>query len=302
MTNENDSYLNNFGNTRLAAAAARFYGARFGTEPAGFSSVRGVTNRLYNALTNDASHLFYYEGNLTANDQAIDAWVRYGPWLDRRAKPAASVAVFFNDTANKLRDDTLRYLRASAYLTRVHALRAAADFDMVSEQMIADGALDRYQALVMIWGNTTEKPVVDQIAAWVERGGAVFYPDRELSREGPFQDLSGDSSAYQRWRKGETGKGRAFLYGGHTEPFSAYVAYVQTELAKLPSLRAEVRAAMGMRKPAVTFWTILDDGRTALLHYGDEPASVTLPGGAALTLKPYEIWLSPGRGGRSAER
>lgn len=292
MTNENDSYLDNFGNTRLAASAARFYGAKWGTEPAGFSSMRGVVGRLYNALVNDAEHLFYYEGNLTGNDQAIPAWLKYAPLLDGRAKPQAPIAVFYNDTANKLRDDTLRYLRASAYLQRVHALRSIADFDLVSEQMIADGALSRYKALIMIWGNMTEKPVIDRIAAWVEAGGALFYQDRELSREGPFQSLDGDATAFKRWQSGETGKGRVLLFSGQTEPFSAYVEFVRRELPKLKILPTSVQAAFSIRKPEDTFWTVLEDGRLALLNYGDATANISLPGGKPLALKPYSIWVS----------
>jgi hypothetical protein len=289
MTNENDSYLNNFGNTRLAASAARFYGAKWGTEPAGFSSMRGVVGRLYNALVNHAEHLFYYEGNLTGNDQAIPVWLKYAPLLDGRAKPLAPVAVFYNDTANKLRDDTLRHLRASAYLQRVHALRSIADFDLVSEQMIADGALSRYKALIMIWGNTTEKRVADRIAAWVDEGGALFYPDRELSREGPFQSLDGDATVFKRWQRGETGKGRVLLFSGQSEPFSAYVEFVRRELPKLRILPPAFQAAFSIRKPEDTFWTVLEDGRLALLNYGDATANIWLPGGKPLTLEPYSI-------------
>lgn len=291
MTNENDSYLNNFGNTRLAASAARFYGAKWGTEPAGFGSMRGVVNRLYNAITNDAEHLFYYDGNITGNDQAIDAWLNFAPLLDRRAKPRAEIAVVFPDTANKMRDDTLRYLRASAYLQRVHAMREAVDFDMVSEGMIADGALDRYKVLVMVWGNTMEKAALDKIGAWVERGGTVFFPDRELTRDGLLQDLDGDTSIYKRWRAGQTGKGRAMLFDQQTEPFEAFVRFVRHSLAKVESLSPEVREAAAMTKPQGAYWTVMEDGRLALLNYDDSPAVVRIGARPPVTLAPYTIWM-----------
>ena len=292
MTNENDSYLNNYGNTRLAASAARFYGAKYGSEPAGFSSKRGVVNRLFNAMVNNADHLFYYDGNLTGNDQAIEAWLRYAPLLDRRARPRAEAAIYFPDTANKLRDDTLRYLRASAFLQRVHALREIADFDFASEQMIHDGALDRYKVLVIVWGSVTEKDILEKLGAWVRKGGVLIYPDRELSREGGFQTIEGDTSEYRRWQRGDTGLGQVFLFAGHTEPFSAYVRYVKDELARQPKLSREFRDAVKMRKPAETYWTLLEDGTLALLNYGDDAASVALSNGSNMTLAPYSIWLS----------
>jgi hypothetical protein len=300
MTNENDSYLNNFGNTRLAASAARFYGAKWGTEPAGFSSMRGVVNRIYNAITNDAEHLFYYDGNLTSNDQAIDAWIKYAPLLDQRAKPRAEIAVLFPDTMNKLRDDTLRYLRASAYLQRIHAMREAADFDMVSEQMIVDGAMDRYKVLVMVWGNTMEKQALDKIGGWVERGGIVIVPERELTREGPLQDVDGDSSIYKRWRAGETGKGRIMYFHQQNEPFDAFVEYVRKSLAKTSELSPEVRSAVGMSKPADTFWTVMEDGRMFLMNYGDSPAVVRIGARPPITLAPYSIRLPGSVAARTA--
>jgi hypothetical protein len=293
MTNENDSYRNNFGNTRLAASAARFYGAKLGSEPAGFSSRRGVTNRIYNALVNRSSHLFFYENNLTGSDQAITAWLRYAPLLDRRAYPAAEIAVYFPDTANKLRDDTLRYLRASAFLQRVHTLREAADFDLASERMILDGALDRYKALVIVWGSVTEKAVLDRIADWVARGGVLFYPDREFAREGGFQTVEGDVSTYRRWKAGETGKGAVHLFAGHAEPFRVYARYVREQLSKCAALSERTRRALAIRKPEDTYWTLLEGGGLALLHYGDEPATVTLSGGRTLAMQPYTIWMGP---------
>lgn len=295
MTNENDSYLNNYGNTRMAASAARFYGARYGSEPAGFSSKRGVVNRMFNALVNNADHLFYYDGNLTANDQAIEAWLKYAPLLDRRARPRAEAAIYFPDTANKLRDDTLRYLRASAFLQRVHAMREIADFDFASEQMIRDGALERYKVLVVVWGSITEKDVIEKLGAWIRQGGVLIYPDRELSREGGFQTVEGDAAEYKRWKAGDTGSGQALLFSGHTEPFSAYARYVQEELARQPKLSREFRDAVTMRKPAGMYWTLLEDGSLALLNYGDERAAVTFAGGGAASLEPYSIWLGKPR-------
>ena len=170
LTNENDSYLNNVCATRLASSAARFYGAMLGFEPAGFGSARGVMARLYNTFTNGADHLFYYGGNFSASDQASALWVKHAPMLDRREKPATEIAVFYPETANKLSDEVLRYRQGSAFFERVHGLRRKADFDFASEQMILDGALDRYKVLVFLWGRVAEKPVIEAIDRWGQGG------------------------------------------------------------------------------------------------------------------------------------
>ncbi|HHU78884.1 MAG TPA: family 14 glycosylhydrolase [Clostridiales bacterium] len=51
-TNEDESYVLNFCITRMLSSAARFYGIDFGTEPASFTSARGLLGRLYNIITN----------------------------------------------------------------------------------------------------------------------------------------------------------------------------------------------------------------------------------------------------------
>jgi hypothetical protein len=94
LTNEGDDFADNFTITRMASSAARFYGIPIGYEPGGFGSKRGVVARLYNAITTDGVHLFYYLGNLTGNDQALDAWLKDATLLDQRARPVIDVARF----------------------------------------------------------------------------------------------------------------------------------------------------------------------------------------------------------------
>ena len=152
LTNESDNYALNFGITRLASSAARFYGAKLGYEPGGYDSARGVVARIYNVLTNGGDHLFYYFGNLFFNDQAADAWRQYAPLIDQRAQPTIDVAAFYPDTSIYLNDEVIRYLYASAWLSRAQTMRSVVDYDFASEQMIRDGALDRYKVLLFFWG------------------------------------------------------------------------------------------------------------------------------------------------------
>ncbi len=288
LTNESDNYALNFAITRMASSAARFYGAKLGYEPGGFASMRGVVARIYNTLTNGGDHLFYYSGNLFGNDQGADAWRRFAPLLNQRAKPEIDVAAFYPDTSIALNDEELRYLYASAYITRVEAMRSIMDFDYASEQMILDGALDRYKVLIGIWGAYTEKPVLERIDAWVKAGGTIIWLSRP---RGLPQTPEGDSSLAQSWQRGEVGKGRAIFFTGDPEPPEEYVEFVRKHLLELSNLRPEIHRALEIEKPREVYWSVLEGGKLALLNFSDNEAHVRLSGSRVLDMPPYSIKL-----------
>lgn len=286
LTNEGDDFPDNFTITRMASSAARFYGIPLGYEPGGFGSKRGVMARLFNAVTTGAVHLFYYLGNLTANDQALDAWLKYAPLLDQRAKPVIDVAAFYPDTALKLDDEVLRYRWGSTFFTVGRALREQVDFDYAGEQMILDGALDRYQVLLFLWGAVTEKPVLERMDRWVRNGGLLVFAPNPRGYPGTVE---GDTSIAQKWLAGETGKGRVVLWRGDLIPSQSYAEFVRDLLLQTPSLRPETRAALKMEKPATVFWSVLENRKTALLNFSNRPAIVRLANGKTVTIAPYEM-------------
>ena len=290
LTNENDSYVNNFCVTRPAASAARFYGTMFGTEPAGFASRRGVMNRLYNIITNNGQHLFYYEGNLYNNDGAPEAWLKFAPLLDQRAQPMMDVAAFYPDTANKLSDSVMRYLGASSFFSAAYEFRSVMDYDFMGEQMVLDGALERYKVLVFLSGRVTEKPVLERIDRWVRAGGVVIFPSRDGSYERPLTTVEGDSSIYRAWRKGDTGKGRVIFYDWHPD-IRLYCDFLAKQLSKMPEVRQPIRDAIAMKKPETVYWSVLTTGKLVLLNYGDDPADVRLANGTVVHVEPYEIGM-----------
>jgi len=288
LTNESDNFPDNFTITRMASSAARFYGAGLGYEPGGYGSKRGVVARLYNAITTGAEHLFYYHSNLLANDYATDAWLRLGPLLDQRSKPIIDVAAFYPDTAQKLDNDVLRWRWASSFFTMARALRTELDYDYASEQMIADGALERYKVLVFLWGYVTERAVLEYIDKWVRSGGTIIYP---LMPRGPMQTVEGDTSVMQRWLAGDTGKGKAVFWRGDAIPPEFFVAFIRKQLLGMDQLHRRVRAALRIERPQGVYWSVLENGKLALLNFSDEAATVRLEGGRAVRIGPYEIAL-----------
>ncbi|MBL8240987.1 MAG: beta-galactosidase [Bryobacterales bacterium] len=285
LTNESDDFADNFTITRMASSAARFYGIELGYEPGGFGSMRGVMARLYNAVTTGAVHLFYYLGNLTANDQAIDAWRKHGHMLDMRAKPIIDVAAFYPDTAIKLDDEVVRYRWASTFFTVGRTLREELDFDYASEQMIADGALARYKVLLFLWGAVTEKATLEKIDQWVRNGGILVYCPR--NRGNPVT-VEGDSTISNRWLAGDTGKGKVFAYGGEVIPARAFSEYIHSLVLNTPGIHPRIQAAMKMKKPDTVYWSVLDNGKLALLNFSSRPATVRLASGKVILIPPHE--------------
>lgn len=285
LTNESDDFADNFTITRMASSAARFYGAQLGYEPGGYGSMRGVMARLYNAVTTGAVHLFYYLGNLSHNDHAIEAWRKHAHLLDQRAKPIIDVAAFYPDTYLKLDDEVVRYRWASTFFTVGRTLREELDFDYTSEQMIADGALAKYKVLVFLWGAVTEKAVLERIDQWVRSGGVLIYCMR--NRGAPVT-VEGDSAIANRWAAGDTGNGRVIVYGGEAIPSKAYSEFIRAEVEKLPTIHPRLRAAMKMSKPDTVYWSVLENGRIALLNFSSRAATVTLADKTVIHLPAHE--------------
>jgi hypothetical protein len=168
-------------------------------------------------------------------------------------------------------------------------MRSITDFDYASEQMILDGALDRFKVLLFLWGSTTEKPVLERIDAWVKAGGTVICAARP---RGLPQTVEGDTSIAQAWQRGETGTGHAVFYTGDMEPADEYVEFVRKQLLGLKQLRPEVQRALQIEKPKNVYWSVLEGGKLALLNFTDHPALVRLPGGKTITVPPYGIVMT----------
>jgi hypothetical protein len=270
----------------MASSAARFYGIGLGYEPGGFGSARGVVARLFNAVTNGAEHLFYYHPNLYANDQGIDRWLQHAHLLDRRAQPVIDVAAFYPDTALRLDDDVLRYRWASMFHTRAQALRSEMDFDYASEQMIDDGALDRYKVLVFLWGTVTEKRILERIDQWVRQGGTVIYPTMP---RGMPTTVEGDGSIAQRWQAGQTGKGRYLPFTGDTLPGYYFARFTRDTVTGVEGLSPAYRSALRMKKPERTYWSVLKNDLLLLLNFDNDEAEARLDGGKIVRIAPYTI-------------
>jgi len=287
-TNETDSYSQNFYATRMMSSAARFYGVAFGSEPASFGSARGVAARLFNILVNNGQHLFFYFPNLLQNDQAVAKWLELAPLLDKREEPFIEIAALYPDTKSKLDDAVFRNLYSFAFNQRVAVLRPHLDFDFCSEQMVRDGALVRYKVLLFLWNDVVEKDVLDTIDRWTQSGGTVLYPYWNRMPLGTVED---DFGVYNRWLRGESGRGKAIFYRGDREPPHRFADFIKQQLEKMTDLDPRTRRMLRVGKPAEVYVSVLQSGALAVLNYNDHPVQVAVPGSTAVTVDPYGIRL-----------
>jgi hypothetical protein len=76
---------------------------------------------------------------------------------------------------------------------------------------------------------------------------------------------------------------------GDLIPAQDYAEFVHQLLADLPSLRPETRAALRMEKPAPVYWSVLENGKVALLNFSSRPATVRLASGKTVAIPAYEM-------------
>src|SRR5208337_2379537 len=101
--------------------------------------------------------------------------------------------------------------------------------------------------------------------------------------------VEGDTSLAQKWLEGDTGKGRVVLWRGDLIPSQSYAEFVRELLLKTPAIRPEIRAALQTEKPSTVFWSVLENGKLALLNFCSRPARVTLASGKTVAIPPYEM-------------
>lgn len=294
-TNEDESYELNFAITRMLSSAARFYNVKFGTEPAGYGTVRSVMNRLYNIIINNGSHLFYYYTNLTESELGSERWLKYSPLLDERAEPVIDVAVLYPDTASRLSDSSIRYLEGSSFFSQVCPLRRHLDYDFCSEQMIRDGALPKYKVLVVLGrsheGDFIEEEILEKIDAWVHDGGIAIVPVLQSNNTRGPMSVEGDQTVYRRWAAGDTGKGTVFLPDEMREPLEDFIDDIDRILKGLDCLDPLTLKMLTCEHPRGVYVSALKTGK--LCFYNDllKSAHVRLDDGREFDMEPISIRL-----------
>jgi hypothetical protein len=286
LTNETDSYEQNFCVTRLAATAARLYGVRLGYEPASSHTARGVVGRIFHTTATKGDHLFTYHGNIFNHQLSIAKWLKYVPVLDTRQDSLLEVAVYYPETENQLNDGAFRHLYAWGFYPLARETRRVIDVDYLDERLIREGFLERYKVLVFAWGNQIEADVQRTIDQWLRAGGVIIYPSYP---RGAQETIEGRTDVFQRWSNGDTERGSFHRFPGDMEPPSGYGNFVRSVLRSVTTLHPWTRKALEAKHPEQVFLAVQQDGHLLALNYHDEPARVSLEGQFDEVIEPYGI-------------
>lgn len=290
LTNETDSFEQNFYATRLAATAARLYNVDLGYEPASSHTARGIAGRIYNTTVTNGDHLFTYHSNIMNDPYAIDQWLQYLQILDTRQDPVIDVAVYYPETFNQLDDSAFRHLYAWGFNPRAREIRRVVEVDYLDDNLLRDGFLDRYKVLVFAWGNVVEADVLAKVDAWVRNGGTVIYPSFP---RGAVQTIEGDTSIFAQWQRGDTGDGSFHRFRGDMEPPSLYADFVKEVLHDADTLNSATLQVLKAEIPAQVFLSLQEDGHVLAINYTSVSQSVTLPSGTAHEIPAYGIVRFP---------
>lgn len=290
LTNETDSFEQNFYATRLAATAARHYGIALGYEPAGYHSARGVVGRFFSTAATNGSNLYTRHSVLFTDPYSVDNWLRDYHLLDKRADPIVDVAVYYPETMNQIDDGAFRHLYAWGFNPRAAEIRRRVEVDFLDDLLIREGFLERYKVLVFCWGNILPEDVLKHIDRWIRSGGTAIFP---TFPRGDYQTIEGAPALFQAWEQGDVGKGRFFRFKSDMEPISLYGDFVESILETTPDLHPGVARLLRIDHPPQVFSSLLETGDLLLLNYSNRSVGLNLEE-EGIKLEPYSIFLRPG--------
>lgn len=117
----------------------------------------------------------------------------------------------------------------------------------------------------------------------------IIYPIlRSNARKGPAT-VEGDQTVFERWQKGDTGKGKVIFINTMREPLDAFIDDTAEELSQLSSLSPLTRDMLMAKKPRGVYMSALKGNK--LVFYNDlmTKTKVELPDKTKIELEPISI-------------
>jgi hypothetical protein len=135
-----------------------------------------------------------------------------------------------------------------------------------------------------------EEEPLNAIDAWVQDGGIVLIAQWRFQA---ITTVEGDRSVFNRWARGDTGKGKVILIPDDREPPHRLAGAIAKTLLELDSLDERTARMLRIDKPAEVYVSVLRNGSFALLNYNDAPVRASIPSLAPVEMEPYSIAIVP---------
>ncbi len=178
ITNMNDDMLNGFAITRMVSSATRLYGGYYTTEPAGDNTPKGIAGRIFDIVSGGGRGIYFkglfQQSNSLKKVPPVHATQNALIFADNAKymipnSPKLTVAAIMPNSSAILDAQALRQFRE-----RSMKLRDCLDFEFIDENMIGDGLLSRFKAVVMLSGSILEQSTLDKLKTWAESGGVLI--------------------------------------------------------------------------------------------------------------------------------
>lgn len=274
ITNEGSSAASNLVNTSWVDSATRFYGVACSHEPAGVVDSDHLAARAFSSRANGCFHHQEYLWNVLLGDgsESYD--------FLRHDTPVVDAALLISRTSWFLNfsDGVLGPFTGIGALS----LRDRLAFDLVGEEMVADGALANYRFAVIMEGQAWPSETLRALDAFVVGGGTLFAasPVQLATVDGVnqvMQHLFGSPTANQ---VRTVGSGKTDWWAGSLtgSDLEAYLDHVASSLRGAGSVTAVLDGAVDGVFTART--------TSGVLFYNENAADVTLDVGGQAVVVP----------------
>ncbi len=178
-----EAFCRNYPYLKSISTACKFYGTSMWIEPpyppgpSGMAMLWG----LFDALSCGVDCCMHWSKTVLDNK---DFFQEYRD-LFTVEKPVVDTAVLFPTTNHRIRSADFM---PNQFVDLCSKLRRAADYDVLDEQLIRDGALQKYSFLLLAEGTVFEKDTLDAIRTWVEKGGMFLLYNTGF----PLETVEGD--------------------------------------------------------------------------------------------------------------
>jgi hypothetical protein len=285
ITNQSDDALMNFAITRLVSSACRLYGGYYTTEPGGAFTYRGMAGRVVDVVSGGAVGAYFK--SLIERDMYPGATARaLAPYAEEMKvnPPDLKVAALVPVTAMAIHGHGVLH----QFLQRTAHLRDAFDFEFMDENMIRDRLLDRVRALMIVYGQELEQSALDEVRAWVERGGVLFLATDDL------QSVEGEAATWVHDGDAVTGVGDVTILArgrGFVVHCSEDADEAAEQINHFVHLQADQAPWATQLSPAVDgrfddIIAAVGPDRLLYANNTDEPLTMPGPGGDQVTIAP----------------